>query len=122
MVTLKEQVAVRFNESVAVQLTVVVPIGKLAPDPGEQLTLTGLCPPDAGGASKSSVIPAALTVEREMPSTHASVGGAATGGGGGTGVGAVGVLLHAAVIATTIVATAKPERIAQDVTNLMDMN
>jgi hypothetical protein len=61
-------------------------------------------------------------VEREMASTHSNVGGLATGGGGGGGVGAVGVLLQAAVSATVMTVAATPERTAQYFTNPMDMN
>jgi hypothetical protein len=60
-------------------------------------------------------------VERDRESPHVNVG-AAAGGGGGGGVGAVGVLLHAAVIMIAMTAVAKPDRIAQDCINLMDMN
>jgi len=41
-VTVKLQLAVLFDASVAEQLTVVVPIGKLDPDGGVQLTVSGL--------------------------------------------------------------------------------
>ena len=85
--TLNEQVPVRFSESVAVQVTVVVPIGKVRPEAGEHVTFTEPLPSVTGGASKSTATPPALTVVREMPSTHASDGGFATGGGGGGGGG-----------------------------------
>jgi hypothetical protein len=71
--------------------------------------------------SKSNVIPPALIVERVTESPQLNVG-AAAGGGGGGGVGAVGVLLHALAIMSVMTAVAKPERIAQDCINLMDMN
>ena len=122
MFTSNEHVAVRLNESVAVHVTVVAPIGKLEPEPGEQLTLTDPWPPLAVGASKSSVMPVALMVEREIPSPHSSVGAAATGGGGGGGVGAVGDLLQAAATMTLMTAVPKPNRIAQDFTDLINMN
>ena len=41
-VTVKLQLAVLFDASVAEQLTVVVPIGKLDPDGGVHVTVTGL--------------------------------------------------------------------------------
>jgi hypothetical protein len=123
IVTLNEHDAVRFSPSTAVQVTVVAPIGNVVPEPGRHDTLTGLCPAVAVGGSKWSAMPAASIVAREMPSTHDSDGGLATGGGGGTGgVGAVGVLLHAAATAMTVTADTKPERIAQDFRNLMNMN
>jgi len=40
-VTVKAQLAVLPTESVAVQVTVVVPIGKQKPDAGEQTTVVG---------------------------------------------------------------------------------
>jgi len=114
ILTANEHVPVRLSESVAVQETSVEPIGKLEPEPGEHVTLTVPCPPVTGGASKSSVMPAALAVAREMASTHANVGAAVTGGGGGGGgVGAVGVLLQAATSPMLMITTAKPERTAQ---------
>ncbi len=85
--------------------------------------MTVPCPSVTGGVSKLIARPAALIVDREMPSTHASVGGFATGGGGGGGgVGAVGDLLQAAASAMAMTAAAKPERTAQYFTNSMDMN
>jgi hypothetical protein len=65
-----------------------------------------------------------LTVAREMPSPHDSVGALATGGGGGGGggVGAVGDLLHDAPESRTATATPKPALIAQDFTFPMYMN
>jgi hypothetical protein len=41
-VTVKPQLAVLFEESFAEQLTGVVPIGKLDPDGGLHMTVTGL--------------------------------------------------------------------------------
>ena len=52
-VTVKEQLAVRFRESVAVHDTFVLPIGKLSPELGEHDTLTVLRSPAAHGAVKS---------------------------------------------------------------------
>ena len=76
-----------------------------------------------GGASKSSVMPAALMVEREIASPHARVGALATGGGGGGGgVGAVGVLLQAAASAMLSTVAAKPERTAQYFTKPININ
>jgi hypothetical protein len=121
-VTSNAHVAVRLRESVAVHVTVVVPIGKLEPDPGEQVTLTVPWPAVAVGASKSSVIPPGLIVERDTASPHVNAGASATGGGGGGGVGAVGVLLQPDASATMMNADAKQERIAQGFTNLMNMN
>src|SRR5215213_5167539 len=91
--TANEHVAVRLSESVAVQLTVVVPIGKVVPGEGSQVTLTVPCPSVAEGMSKLIASPPAFTVERARPSIQDSDGGLATGGGGGGGgVGVVGVL------------------------------
>jgi hypothetical protein len=123
MFTANEHVAVRLRESVAVQVTVVDPIGKDDPEPGEHVTLTVPCPSVTGGISKWSVIPSALIVEREIASTHASDGGLATGGGGGAGgVGAVGVLLQAPATSRIAATPARPERLAQYFTKLIDMN
>jgi hypothetical protein len=123
MLTANEHVPVRLSESVAVQVTSVEPIGKLEPEPGEHVTLTVPWPPVTGGASKSSVIPAALVVEREMASTHAKVGGFATGGGGGGGgVGAVGVLLQPATSPRLMTTAAKPDRTAQYFTKPINNN
>ena len=89
--TLNEHSPVRFSESVAVQVTSVVPIGKVEPDPGAHATLTVPCPSVTGGVSKLTSKPAAFTVGARKPSPHDSDGGFATGGGGGGGgVGAVG--------------------------------
>jgi hypothetical protein len=110
--------AVRFNVSVAVQLTSVVPIGKFSPEDGEHVTLTDPWPPVAGGASKLTAIPAGFTVDREIPSPHDKDGGSATGGGGGGGVGEVG-LLHAEP-STTVSAVAT--HITQDFTDLIYLN
>ena len=48
--TLNEQVAWRACASAAAQLTVVEPSGKLAPDSGEQVVLTGAAPSVTVGA------------------------------------------------------------------------
>jgi hypothetical protein len=65
-------------------------------------------------------MPAASTVAREMPSTHESVGGFATGGGGGGG-GGVGVVgeLHAAPMARV---KTSADQTAHDFTKLINMN
>jgi hypothetical protein len=63
-------------------------------------------------------MPDALTVARETPSVHVSVGGAATGGGGGGGVGVVGEL-HAALSASV---TARADQTAQYFIKHIDMN
>ena len=78
-VTWNSHDAVRFSESVAVQFTAVVPIGKVSPEDGEQVTLTEPWPPVTGGVSKLTAMPAAFTVAREMPSPHDSEGASATG-------------------------------------------
>lgn len=122
MLTANEHVPVRLSESVAVQVTSVEPIGKLEPEPGEHVTLTVPSPPVTGGASKSSVMPAALVVEREIASTHSNDGGLATGGGGaGGGVGAVGEL-HPETSAKVMTAAARLERTAQYFTKPMNIN
>src|SRR5688572_3827309 len=91
-VTPKVHEAVRLSESVAVQVTVVDPIGKTVPEPGLQVTWTGGWPLVADGASKWKSMPAALTVPRVTFARHSRLGAAAGGGGGGGGgVGAVGV-------------------------------
>jgi len=91
-----------------------MPIGKVSPEDGEQVTLTEPWPPVTGGVSKLTAMPLALTVAREMPSIQDSEGGSAIGGGGGGGgVGAVGVLLQAAPSAS-VSAIAAP--ITQDFT------
>jgi hypothetical protein len=65
----------------------------VVPDSGEQDVVTDPWPSLTGGASKLIAMPAAFTVAREIPSTHVSDGGSATGGGGGGGgVGVVGLL------------------------------
>jgi hypothetical protein len=99
--------AVRFKESVAVHFTAVMPIGKVSPEDGEHVTLTEPWPPVADGVSKLTAMPAAFTVAREMPSTHDSEGGSATGGGGGGGggVGAVGLLHAAPSTSVSVIAT-----------------
>ena len=53
--------------------------GRFRPNAGEHVTLTEPCPSVTGGVSKLTATPAAFTVAREMPSTHASDGGFATG-------------------------------------------
>jgi hypothetical protein len=81
------QPACRLRASVAVQLTVVCPIGNIDPDAGEQLTLTGVCPSRASGVGNEMAMPFALIVARLMPSSHDSVGpGGGGGGGGGSGL------------------------------------
>jgi hypothetical protein len=85
MVTLNWQPACRLSASVAVQLTIVCPIGNIEPDAGEQLTLTGVCPSRASGVGYEMAMPSGLIVARLMPSSHDSVGGAGGGGGGGGG-------------------------------------
>ena len=49
-VTVKVQVAVRFDVSVAVHVTVVVPTGKVEPEAGEQLVVTPAQLSEAVGA------------------------------------------------------------------------
>jgi hypothetical protein len=62
-------------------------------------------------------MPAALMVERLMPSPHVIDGGLPTGGGGGGGgVGDVGVLLQAAPTSTV----APTMTLAQNFNNCMD--
>jgi hypothetical protein len=91
----------------------------MSPDGGEHSTLTEPCPSFTGGVSKLTAMPDALTVARETPSVHVSVGGAATGGGGGGGgVGAVGEL-HAAPSASV---TINADPTAQYFTKLINMN
>src|SRR5687768_3310282 len=91
--TRNSQVACRLSPSVAVQLTVVSPIGNSDPDAGVQLTLTGVCPSRASGVGYETASPAGSIVARLTPSSHETVG-AAGGGGGGGGSGALGVLLQ----------------------------
>src|SRR5687768_1742185 len=91
--TRNSQVACRFNPSVAVQLTVVSPIGNSDPDAGVQLTLTGVCPSRVSGVGYETASPAGSMVARLTPGSHETVG-AGGGGGGGGGSGALGVLLH----------------------------
>ncbi len=85
--------AERFNASVAVHDTSLVPTANVDPDGGEQATLTGDCPPSADGTVYEIVLDVAV-VEEAIDAGHDSVG-AAGGGGvtttGGGGVGAVGV-------------------------------
>jgi hypothetical protein len=82
----------RFSASVAVQPTVVIPIGKIEPDSGEQDTFTGGCPLVAAGVAKLTSRPLVLMVLRAMSLPHDTVGASGGGGGGGGGVGAVGLL------------------------------
>jgi hypothetical protein len=64
-------------------------------------------------------MPAPFTVAREMPSTHASVGGlVGGGGGGGGGLGVVGLLQ----VAASAKVTTNAERTAQYFTECIDMN
>jgi hypothetical protein len=122
-VTLNEHVPVRLNESVAVQVTEVVPIGKFPPDSGVQLTLTVPCPAVAVGVSKLTDRPVALAVARDTPSTQVTEGASATGGGsGGCGVGAAGVLLHAENISDEAITIASPQRVAQYFTIVINVN
>jgi hypothetical protein len=120
-VTLNSHVACRFSPSVAVQLTVVCPIGNVVPDPGEQLTFTGLWPSRASGVGYDSAMPSGLIVLRVMPSSHDSVGaaGGGGGGGGGGGDGALGLLQPDPIAATKSVQNSKRRIItdAQDCIN-----
>jgi hypothetical protein len=121
---LNEQLAVRFNVSVAVQLTSVVPIGNVVPDCGVHATPTEPCPSVVDGLSKVIATPPAFVVDRAIPATQDIDGAFATGGGGGGGggVGAVGVLLHAAPIKSETKATTIAERTAQYFTHSMNLN
>jgi hypothetical protein len=111
---LKEQLAERFSVSVAVQLTSLVPIGKVVPDSGLQVTLTVPSPSCVDGFSKLTASPPALVVARESPSTQLIDGGfATTGGGGGGGVGVVGLLLQETLTRTTSRVVVSPARVAQ---------
>jgi hypothetical protein len=83
--TLKLQVAVRCSESVAVQVTMVLPSGKFAPDWAEHVTVTGLCPPDAVGTVNDTGIGTFSGDSNEIDAGHDTVG-AAGGGGGGVGL------------------------------------
>lgn len=77
-VTVKLQLAELLDESVAEQLTEVVPMGKLDPDGGLHVTVTGLQLSTAVGAKLtiSDLLPGpAVTV---MLAGHAIVGGEAS--------------------------------------------
>lgn len=84
MVMANEQLAVRCSASVAVQDTVVVPSGNVAPGCAEHDTDTGVCPPDALGTAKpagSGVFSGDSSVNEAGQLTV----GAAGGGGGAVG-------------------------------------
>ena len=83
--TLKLQVAVRCSESVAMQVTRVLPSGKFAPDCAEQVTVTGLCPPDAVGTVNDTGIGTFSGDSNEIDAGHDTVGAGGGGGGGGVG-------------------------------------
>jgi hypothetical protein len=51
---------VAWTASVAVQRTVVAPIGKTEDDAGVQLVCTGATPPEVTGAEKVTAMPALL--------------------------------------------------------------
>ena len=82
--TLKLHVAVRCRASVAVQVTMVLPSGKLAPDCAEHVTATGAWPPEAVGTVKATGRGTLSGDSNEMDAGHDTVG-AAGGGGGGVG-------------------------------------
>jgi len=74
--TLKEQVAVLLASSVAVQVTVVVPVGKLEPDAGVQSTVTPGQLSEATGFGYSMIVPGSFgSVITEMFSGHVTAGG-----------------------------------------------
>jgi hypothetical protein len=124
-VTLNEHVLVRLSESVAVQLTCVLPIGKFWPDSGVHDTVTVPWPPVADGVSNVMAMPLAFTVERDSPSPHDNDGASATGGGvttGGSGVGDTGVFVHEATVTAKAMNIARGERVAHCVTSLIYVN
>jgi hypothetical protein len=82
--TLKLQVAVRCRASVAVQVTIVLPSGKLAPDCAEHVTVTGAWPPEAVGTVNATGNGTLSGDSNVMDAGHDTVG-AAGGGGGGVG-------------------------------------
>jgi hypothetical protein len=92
---------------VTLQSTVVDPIGNVAPDSCEQLTLSGFWPPRVAGTSKVIGIPAALIVPRAMLSLQVMAGASGGGGGGGGGVGELGELHPLAKARTTSVQKSK---------------
>jgi hypothetical protein len=104
--TLKLQVAVRCSESVAVQVTSVLPSGKAAPDWAEQVTVTGAWPPEVVGAVKDTGSATLSGDSNDNDAGHDTVGAAGGGGGG------VGPDPHAATVV----------RVTARATTLKDMN
>jgi hypothetical protein len=65
------------RESLAVQLTLVEPSGKVAPEAGVQDTVTGARPPDTVGAGNATCVVLEVVLAA-MLAGHAMVGAAAT--------------------------------------------
>ena len=97
----KPHVAARPPPSLAVQVTVVVPGKKRAPDAGLQLIVSGADPPVAVGESNASVTGRPPTDVVEM------LAGQATVSGGGPGGGATGDFLHDGSDRSTAIATSQ---------------
>jgi hypothetical protein len=77
--TTKPQLVELFAPSVAVQVTVVAPTGKLDPDAGAHTTLTGPCASDADGLNVTGLLHAPTDASTAMLPGQPMVGGSVSG-------------------------------------------